>query len=100
MTMVTPNATTSPVNAIQTVNNLTAINGIPLMAVSFLVVIWLVVFFRAKNVEGTRTAIAAASFLTAIISILFGVLGLIPDQVLFTCIGLGVIGVIPLFTNR
>lgn len=76
--MVQLNVTTSPANALQTVNNLTYVNGWPLLSLGILVFVWWIAYTRSKN-RDQRGAIAAASFFTSIIGIGMTMLGLLPD---------------------
>lgn len=96
--MVYLNATTSPTNALQTINNLTYINGIPLLSVSILIFIWFIIYIRTPT-RDVKSNVAAATFFTTIIAIAFRFLGLLPDQTLSFTIAIGLLSLIPLF-NR
>jgi len=96
--MVTLNATTSPVDALQTVNDLTIVNGIPLLSMSILFFIWFIIYYRSKG-NDPRGALAAATFFTSIIGILLSFLGLVPDQITGLLIAGAILSIIPLI-NR
>lgn len=99
--MVQLNMTTSPSNALQTINNLTIVNGVPLFALTILFFIWIIIFMRTKE-KSVRHAIAGASFFTSIIGIIFAFLGLFPngsDIYVGMLVGIAILSFIPL-TNK
>lgn len=67
---------TSPVNAIQIVNNLS--HG--LLGVSIILALWLLVYFRNKD-EGNKDAMVGATFVSSIAAIFLGIMGILNDQV-------------------
>lgn len=77
--MAYPTNITNPAQGVRVVSDLTLVNGISLFGTAFLVCIWLIVYYRTRNTEGTRAAIAYASFFSTIISLFFGLLEIIPD---------------------
>lgn len=98
--MVYINVTTSPVNALQTVNDLTIVYGAHMFADTVLIIVWLIVFTRTKAYEGTRANIAVASFFTTLMALPLAFLGLLSDVELGVLIALTALSLIPLITNR
>lgn len=97
--MVFTNVTTSPVDALQTVNNLLVVKGIPLFSVSLVVLLWIIVYMRSSAREGARVGLASASFFSALIGSFLVYLGLLPDISLMVLVGLSLLSLIPLI-NR
>lgn len=96
--MVSLNMTTGPVNALQTINNLTVAYGIPLFGTSILVFIWIIVYMRSRE-RSPRAAIAGASFFTMVIGIIFMFLGLVPDIVGGFLIGICILSYVPIINT-
>jgi uncharacterized membrane protein YfcA len=90
--MVTLNATTSPVNALQTINNLTVVNGYALLSLGVLAFVWWIAYTRSKN-RDQRGAIAAATFFTSLVAIGMTMLGLLPDEIIAGFIALTLISI-------
>lgn len=97
--MTSLNASTSAVNAIQQVNNLTIVGGVPLFGVSILFFCWIIIYMRSRN-TGPKEAIAVASFFTSIVGIALQFLGLLTEQILGIVIALAILSMIPLFNRR
>lgn len=98
--MVFLNITTSPIDAVQTVNDLTIINGVPLLSVSILTMIVLIVFFRSKGQEGVWRALAAASWFGTVIGLGLAYVDLLPDQILMFMIAISIGSMVGLFWKR
>lgn len=96
--MVYLNVTTSPANALQVVNNLTIVEGIPLLSTTILVFIWFIVYYRSKE-RNPWGSVSVASFFTCIIGFMLAFLGLVPDVMVGVLIAVSVLSIIPLI-NR
>jgi len=97
--MVFTNVTTSPVDALQTVNDLLVVKGVPLFSVTVVVLLWVVVYLRSSAREGARVGLASASFFSALVGSFFVYLGLLPDISLMVVVALSLVSLIPLI-NR
>lgn len=94
--MATPPMATGVVNSLQIINNLTIVNGVPLLAFTTIFFIWFIVYNRSKE---PREGIAAGGFMMVLVAISFRFLGLISDIHAMFFVGLFVLGLIPL-VNR
>lgn len=70
-----------------------------LFGVGIIVIVWLIIFSRRRNVTPTREAIVGASWITMLISVFMRVLGFINDWIFSICIVLW-IGSIVMLINR
>lgn len=91
--MTTPPMATGVVNSLQIINDMTIVNGVPLLATATLFFIWFIVYQRSKE---PREGMAAAGFMMIIVAISFRFLGLIPDaQLMFLALAF-FLGLLPL----
>lgn len=77
--MAYPTNVSNPAEGVRVVSDLTLINGISLFGTVLLVCVFLIIYYRNRQNEGTRAAIAYASFFSTIIAMIFGVLDILPD---------------------
>jgi hypothetical protein len=87
--------TTSPLSVITSLNN-NVTDG--LLGVVLLVIIWTVIYMRQRD-EPVREAVAGASFITALVGLLFGFVGFVSSKVFMTCFII-LIGSIILLINK
>lgn len=90
---------TGVIEAIQCVNNYTVINGQPLFSIGIVVAVWLILYFRNKDTEGTRNSIVTASFITLLVAIILSFIGILYDFSLGLVIVLCLAGIAPV-VNR
>lgn len=90
--MVQINVTTSPVDALQTVNDLTMVNGIQLLGTGILVFVWWIAYSRSKD-RDQRGAIASATFFTSLVGIAMTMVGLLSDEIVGALIALTLISI-------
>lgn len=98
MTYICPTIT-NPIIGVQCINTMSVVYGVPMLSTGFVVILWLIIFFRNKSIEGSRNSIATASFFTAFIGIILGILGLFPDAELGVLIVMFIVSIVPL-VNR
>lgn len=98
--MVSLGVTTGPIDALQTINDLTYWNGVPLLATGFLVMLWLIVFSRVKNRAAGGRAIAASTFFTMLMAYPLSFLGLLPDSSFFVITILAGLSLVPLVAGK
>jgi hypothetical protein len=67
--------TDSPITVISSLNDVSG----GLLGLSLLVILWLVVYMRNRD-EPVREAVSGATFITSIVGMLFGFLGLISGK--------------------
>lgn len=69
------------------------------LGIAILLIVWSIIFFSLKAFS-TEKAIASASFITAILSIFLGVIGIVPGMVMWLCLIIATISGIVLYTQK
>lgn len=85
---------TNPIEVIASINA----EANYLIFVSILFLLWIIIFFRNNN-EPSRDAASGATFITALVGLLFAVLGFVGDRT-FSIAFFGLLAVLALLINR
>lgn len=82
-------------------NDILSYGGVGFLGIGILVCFWVIVFAVSKRISyDTISALAAASFATLIVTILFFIAGLVTTQTVLIFIGLLVVGTAIMFFTQ
>lgn len=69
------NNMTSVTESISCITSIGTYNGIPLVGLIIISLLWIALFWRSKDTEGTKNAIVGASWFSAIIAMFMMIIG-------------------------
>jgi hypothetical protein len=87
------------VASIQCISLISTWNGIPLMGLIVIGLLWIALFWRNKDIEGTKNAVVGASFFSSIIAMLLGIIGFLGSPIIAFLIVITIASTIPI-VNR
>jgi len=69
------------------------------LGIAIILIVWSLIFFSLKSFS-TDKAAASASFITAILAVFLGILGILPDLFMWLCLILGLIAGTLLYVQK